>query len=141
MIAKNTTESKKILSGTVPDAYICPLTNNIMIDPLVSRYGVSYERAAIIDHIANQLKPYCPVTKQTLSFRDLVPNVKLRVEISLYRYKVLGEDFISNIQDEDELREVECTRAIAYALCHLQHQKKGFRKVLRFCPGWIVKKN
>ena len=113
------------MKTTVPVAYVCPLTKEIMVDPLVTRYGESYERAAIIDHITNQMKPYCPKTKQPLSVRDLIPNHKLRVEIMNYRREVLGEDTTTaNYEDEDTIREVECKRAMMYAFSPPKRPKK-----------------
>jgi hypothetical protein len=145
MIAKINNKSKH-MNATVPDAYICPLMKEIMIDPLVSRYGVSFERAAIIDHITNQSKPFCPKTKQPLSVRDLIPNHKLRVEILLYRREVLGEDTTMtnycNDGDEDAIREVECMRAMVYAFSPPKRSKKGvstaqIKKMLLRCSPSI----
>jgi hypothetical protein len=144
MIAMITNKSKNTKTA-VPEAYICPLTKEIMIDPLVSRYGVSYERAAIIDHITNQSKPFCPKTKQPMSVRDLIPNHKLRVEIIHYRREVLGEDTTTtnycNDEEENMIREVECMRAMMYALSPPKRSKRGIgsaqmkNMLLRFSPS------
>jgi U-box domain len=128
MIAKFTNKSKQMMKESVPKAYICPLTKEIMIDPLMNRYGVTYERAAIIDHITNQAKPYCPKTKKPLSVRDLAPNCKLRTEIINYRQEVLGEDTTTtttNYNDDDAIREVEFIRAMMFAFSPPKRPKKG----------------
>ena len=113
----------------VPKEYICPLTKIIMVDPLMSRYEVSYVRAAIIDHITNQSKAYCPRTKKPLSVQDLVTNYKLRVEIFHYRRNVLGEDssttYYCNDLYDDALKEMECIRTIKYTFSPPKHPKKG----------------
>ena len=148
MIAKLNNKSKQ-MKTTVPVAYICPLTKEIMVDPLMNRYGVSYERAAIVDHITNQSKPYCPTTKKPLTVRDLIPNHKLRAEIIHYRRTVLGEDTTTtnycNDGDEDTIREVECIRAMTYAFSPPTHPKKSVigmgprhqmkNMLLRFSPS------
>ena len=141
-IAKTSKQTKK---ASVPEEYICPLTKKIMIDPLVNRYDVSYERAAIIDHITIQEKPFCPKTKLPLTVRDLIPNVKLRLEITTYREQTLGEDTTTNNDDEDAIREVECIRAITYAFSPPKKPKKGIftgspskemkNMLSRFSPG------
>jgi U-box domain len=140
MIAKINMKSKQ-MKATTPEAYICPLTKEIMIDPLMTRYGVSYERAAIVDHITTQSKPYCPKTKNPLSVRDLIPNYKLRAEIINYRREVLGEDTTTtnycNDSDEDTIREVECIRAMMHAFSPPTVPKKrvGMKNILlRFSP-------
>jgi hypothetical protein len=150
MIAPCNNKSNQVMSATVPKAYICTLTNKMMIDPLVNRYGISYERAAIIDHITIQMKPYCPKTKKPLTVRDLVPNVKLRMEIMKYRHEVLGDDTATtSMIDDDAIREVECIRATMYALSPPNRPKKGLigsrrhdmKKMLsRFTPGCGIKK-
>lgn len=124
MMKKSKGSKKASTTNDIPAAYICPLTKELMIDPLVNRYGITYERAAIIDHITNQMKPYCPQTKQPLSVRDLIPNIKLRLEIVQYRNEILGEDNTTTSnhmnylddEEEDTIRETECIRAMTFAL-------------------------
>ena len=118
-----------------------------MIDPLMTRHGLSYERAAIIDHITLQRNPFCPKTKQPLSVRDLIPNYKLRVEIINYRREVLGENTTTmyyNDDEEDKIREVECIRAMMHTFSPPKCSKKGFNSahrnqlknvLLRFSPS------
>ena len=31
----------------IPDSYLCPITRELMVDPVVGPDGISYERAAI----------------------------------------------------------------------------------------------
>ena len=118
-----------MFKDTIPKEYICPLTKEIMVDPLINRYGVSYERTAIIDHITNPSKQYCPKTKEPLTIRGLISNHKLRVQIMNYRRDVLGEDSTTanncNDHEDGTIREVECIRAMTYALSPSKHPKKG----------------
>jgi U-box domain len=106
-----------------------------MNDPLMNMYGQSYERDAIIDHITIQQKPYCPVTQQSMSVKDLVPNCKLRNEIVLYRGTMTTNSTTATAVDEDTIREVEVYRACRAVLWYnptefttsLQAQRKKIR--------------
>ena len=94
----------------------------------MNRYGVTYERAAIIDPITNQAKPYCPSIKKPLSVRDLAPSCKLRAEIINFRQEVLDEDTTTtttNYEDDDAIREVEFIRAMLYAFSPPKQPKNG----------------
>ena len=56
---------------------MCPLTNAILVDPvLCTGDGQTYERAAIMQWLA--ASDVSPVTQQPLGSRDLVPNHALR---------------------------------------------------------------
>ena len=148
MIAKFSNKSKQ-MKATVPEAFLCPLTKEIMIDPYVNRHGVTYERAAIVDHITHQMKPFCPITKKSLSVRDIIPNYKLRIEIIKYRREVLGEDSTTTttnyINDDNAIREVEFVRAMTYTFsppstCSKKRLTTGRRNDIknmlrRFSPG------
>ena len=149
MIAKFTSNAKHTMKQKVPAEYICPLTKGIMVDPLINRHGVTYERTAIIDHITRQSKPYCPKTKKPMSVRDLVPNYRLRMEIMHYRQDVLGEDTTSGTtsgayHDEDAIREAEFIRAMTQEFSPPKRSKKALatsrrldltNMMKRFCPA------
>jgi hypothetical protein len=80
--AKASDEEEPIILGfaVVPEKFKCPLTNEIMEDPVVSKFGDSFERKAIkkwMDEMGN----VCPVTKQKLEPGDLVTDAKLQADI------------------------------------------------------------
>lgn len=56
--------------------FMCPVTHDIMRDPVVSADGYTYERAAISKWFETSRKS--PVTGQTLPHTDLVPNHSVR---------------------------------------------------------------
>ncbi|CAK9049224.1 unnamed protein product [Durusdinium trenchii] len=56
--------------------FICPITHDVMTDPVVSADGYTYERAAIARWFETSRKS--PVTGQTLPHADLVPNQSVR---------------------------------------------------------------
>ena len=70
-------------NGVVPREFECPITNDIMIDPVVASDGHSYERTAIEDWIARN--PVSPVTNQPLSSSELISNHNLRSQIQKVR--------------------------------------------------------
>lgn len=61
--------------------FCCPLTNKLMVDPVVAADGFTYERSAIEGWLAQNNKS--PMTKQLLLHRDLVPNLTMRAAIKL----------------------------------------------------------
>eukprot|EP01047_Picozoa_sp_COSAG01_P073763 COSAG01_NODE_12119_length_1798_cov_2.046498_2_plen_222_part_00 len=76
--------SGSLVSGSstgmvLPAAFYCPITQEVMQDPVVALDGQSYEYAAIITWFeANQISP---VTKATLRAKTLVRNFALRSTI------------------------------------------------------------
>jgi len=56
--------------------FICPITHDVMTDPVVSADGYTYERAAIARWFETSRKS--PVTGQLLPHADLVPNQSVR---------------------------------------------------------------
>jgi len=62
--------------NNVPQALICPITTEIMKDPVVCEDGHSYERQAITDWF-NRGNTTSPLTRQQI-FGTLVPNLNLR---------------------------------------------------------------
>lgn len=69
----------------VPERFICPLTLEIMEHPLMTRAGHSFERSAILGWLRRNDKH--PLTRESLSPRDLVQNGALKAEIALWKGK------------------------------------------------------
>jgi U-box domain len=68
----------------VPSKFICPLTLDIMKDPLISRHGQSYERRAIMEWI-HQGNSTCPMTRQPLRLSGLITNHSLKAQIQQWK--------------------------------------------------------
>ena len=66
-----------------PENFVCPLTLQVMTDPVVDPEGNSYERKAIEDWL--QKNTTSPVTKNPLTLESLVPNGALRAAIEQRR--------------------------------------------------------
>lgn len=74
-------DSKKVL-GNVPEAYVCPITQQLMKEPYIDSDGNSYERDAITQWL--QSNPFSPMTRNELSLNNLIPNRVLKDLISDY---------------------------------------------------------
>jgi hypothetical protein len=131
MISKPT----KYESFDIPNEYICPLTLEIMVNPLMDRYGRSYERSAILEWIASTTiscsdnddndngPPTCPITRRPLYAKDLIPNNKLRNEILLWR-EAHGDDITTEeiMMDNVVIIEQELQRALTvWGKLHSNH--------------------
>lgn len=60
----------------VPDWAIDDISFDIMVDPVITKTGKSYERATIMEHLRRH--PSDPLTREPLSASDLRPNLALR---------------------------------------------------------------
>ena len=68
-----------------PSDFCCPLTGQIMKDPVSTPRDVVYERSAIIDYIRRT--HMCPVTATRLAVKDLVSNTSLKMKIEYWQQK------------------------------------------------------
>ncbi|XP_077230669.1 E3 ubiquitin-protein ligase PUB22-like [Tasmannia lanceolata] len=62
----------------VPYYFLCPISLEIMKDPVTVITGITYDRQSIERWIFSSKKKTCPVTKQELLDSDLIPNHTLR---------------------------------------------------------------
>ncbi|KAA8518454.1 hypothetical protein F0562_015928 [Nyssa sinensis] len=62
----------------VPPYFLCPISMEIMKDPVTVSTGITYDRNSIEKWIFFSKNNTCPVTKQVLSDSDLTPNHTLR---------------------------------------------------------------
>ena len=70
------------------ETFFCPLTKNIMEDPVTIESGVTYERKAItewLDICSNSAQICCPVTGKKLQSRDLSTNIALKTTIEEWK--------------------------------------------------------
>ena len=68
--------------AAVPDEYICPITAEIMTDPVSTSDGFTYERAAITEWL--RTKDISPKTGSTLESKALFPNHLVRSMIRAF---------------------------------------------------------
>uniref|UniRef100_A0A7S4KVX2 U-box domain-containing protein n=1 Tax=Paramoeba aestuarina TaxID=180227 RepID=A0A7S4KVX2_9EUKA len=67
----------------VPDRFLCPITHEIMQDPVGDGRGHFFERKAITDWLSKN--DTCPLTRQPLSVVHLTDAIALKKEIELFR--------------------------------------------------------
>ena len=72
-------------SPKIPEVYLCPITQDIMRDPVVDNEGISYERSAITQWLKKSNTS--PISRKNLKNSDLSANLAL---------KSLIEEWISN---------------------------------------------
>lgn len=100
-----TSEEEEAMTMDVPDEFICPLTLEIMRDPVVSRYGHSYERDAILRWLAKG-HAECPLSRRSMGLKDLVSNHRLKAQIR--RWQLENQQEIAIVadvpQDDDRFR-------------------------------------
>ena len=66
----------------MPDDFICPITAEIMNDPVSTSDGFTYERAAITEWL--RTKDTSPKTGATLESKILIPNYSHRSMIQRF---------------------------------------------------------
>lgn len=63
----------------VPSFFVCPISLEIMKDPVTVSTGITYDRESIEKWLFSKKNMTCPITKQQLSdYTDLTPNHTLR---------------------------------------------------------------
>lgn len=67
---------------TPPDAFHCPVTREVMRDPVVASDGHSYERDTLVSLIRGKLRS--PLTREVLNPGICVPNINLKKRIREY---------------------------------------------------------
>jgi U-box domain len=82
---KGTRATAEELGIIVPPEFICPITNDVMSKPLMTRQGHNFERTAIIAwlQIGNGENP---ITDEPLSPCDLIPNLALEEKIAYWKW-------------------------------------------------------
>jgi hypothetical protein len=85
----STLTARQLLSSTggapePPEAFQCPITGEVMVNPVCDREGHTYERAAIITWLQTNGNT-SPMTRRRLHVVDLAPNRSLRDAISTWR--------------------------------------------------------
>lgn len=86
-----------------PSSFICPLTLTVMKDPVMSRYGQSYERGAILEWLAAGNET-CPMTRQPLRMSDLISNPQLRLKIRRWQIENSFDINLVTSYDESDTR-------------------------------------
>lgn len=76
----------------VPPDFICPITHDLMVDPVICEDGFSYERSAITEWFSKD-KVTSPMTNSVLTSTNVHENEKLKREIENYLKKLDFDPF------------------------------------------------
>ncbi|XP_039026881.1 U-box domain-containing protein 44-like, partial [Hibiscus syriacus] len=90
-------------------SFICPLCNEMMVDPVAVICGHSFERKAIRRYFESGKKD-CPTCKEELQSLELTQNVNLRSSIEEWKKNDMDWRFqaaVSRINSDDHLRKNE----------------------------------
>jgi hypothetical protein len=78
---------KQELGSSVPREFICPLTNEIFVDPVTTKEGTTFERF-VISKLLTRVGSVCPVSYKYLGSTNVVPNILLRKMIAEFSSSV-----------------------------------------------------
>ncbi|CAN6232789.1 unnamed protein product [Urochloa humidicola] len=116
------------------DAFMCPLTKQVMHDPVTIETGQTFEREAILKWFRecrdSGRKPTCPLTQKELRTTDITPSIALRNVIDEWRArnqdKELEKACASLITDTPQ-SEDDALRALVYIsqMCHRSGANKS----------------
>ena len=67
----------------IPEDFLCPITHEIMRDPIVNKEGRAFERTAICDWLRAS-KGTCPLTRKPIKICDFVSYRMLQLKIQLW---------------------------------------------------------
>lgn len=67
----------------IPEYFLCPITFELMLDPVITPGGHSYERLPL-EHYIKNVKKEDPQTRQVLTIDKLIPNLGLKSAIQQF---------------------------------------------------------
>lgn len=67
----------------MPEDYICPLTKEMYIEPVMAEDGHTYEKKALQERFARG-EMTSPVTKEEMTSGAMIPNKRLKTQIDAY---------------------------------------------------------
>ena len=85
--------------GNPPEAFFCPLTLDVMKNPVINtKTGMVFEKRAIMKWLRGG-HGTCPLTRQPLSVSDLVDDMGLQYEISLWQELAIRDQMKLSMKD------------------------------------------
>ena len=85
----------------VPHAFLCPITCELMHDPVIDREGNSYDRKAILDWLRKG-NDTSPMTRLPLKEDDLTPNRALKDQIESFKIAKAQESMKKSEKEDDK---------------------------------------
>lgn len=87
--------------SSAPRSFYCPLTMEVMVDPVIDAEGNTYERSALMQWLSHY--GVSPVSRQPLHSNLVVPNFALRETI----HEVMGAAWVKQRTEELQLAQPE----------------------------------
>jgi uncharacterized protein YegL len=85
----------------IPEDFYCPITGQLMVDPVSDPEGHTYERLSIEEWL--QQKLISPMTRTSLTVSQLIPNIAMRKIIESIREKISEEQ----LKKDSRITEIE----------------------------------
>lgn len=85
----------------VPRSFICPLTMEAMVDPVIDSEGNTFERKALLEWLSRHR--VSPVSRQPLNSQLVVPNYALRDAI----HEFMGDTWVTERTEELDVQYLE----------------------------------
>ena len=80
-----------------PEKFICPLTLDIMDEPVMTRWGHNFEKAALLNWLEDHQE--CPLTRKPLGLSDVASNKSLQALIKGWKIR---NGIVEKAANEDE---------------------------------------
>jgi hypothetical protein len=90
-------------SDTAPAQFVCPISLELMKDPVMSKDGQNFDRHAILEWL-NRGNMECPLTRQPLKPSNLIPNNSLKMSIKTWLFENEGCLEHAFFEDDEEER-------------------------------------
>ncbi|WCJ38311.1 U-box domain-containing protein 3 [Euphorbia peplus] len=95
----------------IPSYFRCPLSLELMLDPVIVASGQTFERASIQKWLDNGLTT-CPKTRQTLAHTNLIPNYTVKAMIANWseeNHLKLSDNITQTNQTSASIPDVNCS--------------------------------
>jgi hypothetical protein len=108
--------NRKLPQNSTPASFLCPLTTQLMEDPVMDLCAHNFERAAITEWLSSKAThECCPISRKPLTMDDLVPNHTLAERIDKWQWHqendgimFIEETKLSESYSDDDDDEVDC---------------------------------
>jgi len=113
-----------------PEYFTCPITGELMLDPVIDKDGHSYERSAIEQWL--QRSERSPMTRSRLALTDLSPNRALKAGIEAFKVgegispKCSKRSLIDEARTWVERNDTESNNSVEYRAAHLAALNEQF---------------
>ncbi|KAJ9185745.1 hypothetical protein P3X46_005339 [Hevea brasiliensis] len=118
----------------VPDEFKCPISKELMIDPVALVTGQTYDRSFILRWL-NDGHQTCPQTQQVLSHTILTPNLLVREMISRWCNEH-GIELPGPVEDVEEIVVVDADKDYLYSLLKKMSSSSLIKKKLQ--KSWLL---